>query len=72
MSKVGAIRRKRRRAKRGDKISFLTKVSAPSVMCRYFILHDKLHDLKVERFLHEPPDGPMKTFTLRGIKESPS
>ena len=25
----------------------------------------------VERFLNEAPDGPIKTFTLRGIKESP-
>src|SRR6185295_1605404 len=30
-----------------------------------------LHDLKIERFTSEPPDGPMKTFTLRGIKDSP-
>ena len=29
------------------------------------------HDLKVERFVNEPPDGPIKTFTLRGIKDSP-
>ena len=40
----------------------------------------KMHDLKLERF-YEPgetvndfvtmPDGPIKTFTLRGIKDSP-
>jgi cytochrome c peroxidase len=36
-----------------------------------FYLDDKMHDLKVERFLNEPPDGPIKTFTLRGIKDSP-
>ena len=36
-----------------------------------FYLDNKMHDLKVERFLNEPPDGPIKTFTLRGIKESP-
>jgi cytochrome c peroxidase len=30
-----------------------------------------MHDLKVERFVNEPPDGPIKTFTLRGIKDSP-
>lgn len=34
-------------------------------------LDHQMHDLHVERFLDEPPDGPMKTFTLRGIKESP-
>ena len=37
-----------------------------------FYLDDKMHDLHVERFLYqEPGDGPIKTFTLRGIKDSP-
>jgi len=31
----------------------------------------QMHDLRVERFLNEPGDGPIKTFTLRGIKDSP-
>ncbi len=44
-----------------------------------FYLDDKMHDLKVGRF-YEPrmsngkwitPVGPIKTFTLRGIKDSP-
>ena len=30
-----------------------------------------MHDLRVERFVDEPPRGPIKTFTLRGIKDSP-
>jgi cytochrome c peroxidase len=31
-----------------------------------------MHDLHLERFLeHETGDGPMKSFTLRGIKDSP-
>ena len=30
-----------------------------------------MQDLHLERFLDEPPLGPMKTFTLRGIKDSP-
>jgi cytochrome c peroxidase len=34
-------------------------------------LDHQMHDLHLERFLTEPGDGPMKTFTLRGIKESP-
>ena len=44
-----------------------------------FYLDDKMHDLRVERFytartinnqwIHA--DGPIKTFTLRGIKDSP-
>jgi cytochrome c peroxidase len=44
-----------------------------------FYLDDKMHDLHLERF-YEPDmisdqyniaDGPIKTFTLRGIKDSP-
>lgn len=31
-------------------------------------LDHQMHDLKLERFVNEPGDGPMKTFTLRGIK----
>lgn len=34
-------------------------------------LDHQMHDLKLERFSREPGDGPMKTFTLRGIKDSP-
>jgi len=37
-----------------------------------FYLDNQLHDLHVERFIKdEPGDGPIKTFTLRGIKDSP-
>jgi cytochrome c peroxidase len=36
-----------------------------------FYLDDKMHDLRLQEFLNEPGDGPIKTFTLRGIKESP-
>jgi cytochrome c peroxidase len=34
-------------------------------------LDHQMHDLGMERFLKEPGDGLIKTFTLRGIKESP-
>ncbi|MFL6578273.1 MAG: cytochrome B6, partial [Povalibacter sp.] len=43
-------------------------------------MDNNMHDLKLERFykigetvndLVELPDGPIKTFTLRGIKDSP-
>jgi cytochrome c peroxidase len=35
-------------------------------------MDNQMHDLHVERFLKdEPGDGPIKTFTLRGIKDSP-
>lgn len=36
-----------------------------------FYLDDKMHDLHLEEFLDEPGDGMIKTFTLRGIKDSP-
>jgi cytochrome c peroxidase len=34
-------------------------------------LDHQMHDLRLERFVNEPGDGPIKTFTLRGIKDSP-
>jgi len=34
-------------------------------------MDQQMHDLKVERFINESPLGPIKTFTLRGIKDSP-
>ena len=34
-------------------------------------MDQQYRDLRLERFLNEPPLGPMKTFTLRGIKDSP-
>jgi len=36
-----------------------------------FYMDQQMHDLHTERFLNEPGDGPIKTFTLRGIKDSP-
>lgn len=36
-----------------------------------FYLDHQMHDLKLEQFLDEPGDGPIKSFTLRGIKDSP-
>jgi cytochrome c peroxidase len=34
-------------------------------------LDHQMHDLRLEELLDEPPRGPIKTFTLRGIKDSP-
>ena len=34
-------------------------------------MDQQMHDLKLERFTQEPGDGSIKTFTLRGIKDSP-
>ncbi|MCB0787236.1 MAG: cytochrome C, partial [Flavobacteriales bacterium] len=31
----------------------------------------QMHDLQVERFYSGRPEGPIKTFALRGIKDSP-
>jgi cytochrome c peroxidase len=37
-----------------------------------FYLDNRMHDLRLERFLKdEPGDGPIKAFTLRGLKDSP-
>jgi cytochrome c peroxidase len=36
-----------------------------------FFLDNEMHDLQVERFVREAGDGPIKSFTLRGIKDSP-
>ena len=34
-------------------------------------LDHQMHDLRVELFVNEAPVGPIKTFTLCGIKDSP-
>jgi len=41
--------------------------------CHYgpAFVDDYMHDLKVERFYAGRPEGPIKTFPLRGIKDSP-
>ncbi len=41
--------------------------------CHYgpAFVDDYLHDLQVERFYDGRPEGPIKTFPLRGIKDSP-
>ncbi len=36
-----------------------------------YYMDQQMHDLQLERFVDEPGTGPIKTFTLRGIKESP-
>ena len=56
---------------RGEQI-FSGKGQCSSCHAAPFYLDHQMHDLHVERFLKdEPGDGPIKTFTLRGIKESP-
>lgn len=55
---------------RGEKL-FFGKAKCSVCHPAPFYLDDKMHDLHLERFLKEPGDGPIKSFTLRGIKESP-
>ena len=41
--------------------------------CHYgpAFVDDYMHDLQVERFYKGRPEGPIKTFPLRGIKDTP-
>ncbi|WP_437587703.1 cytochrome B6 [Sorangium sp. So ce1000] len=56
---------------RGEQI-FFGKGQCASCHTAPFYLDNQMHDLHLERFLKdEPGDGPIKTFTLRGIKDSP-
>lgn len=55
---------------RGEKL-FFGKAQCASCHPAPFYLDHLMHDLHLEEFLPEPGDGPMKTFTLRGIKDSP-
>ena len=56
---------------RGEKL-FFGKAQCSTCHPAPFYLDNQLHDLHVERFLRdEAGDGPIKAFTLRGIKDSP-
>jgi cytochrome c peroxidase len=57
---------------RGEKL-FFGKAQCAVCHPAPFFLDDQMHDLHVERFLKEgiAGDGPIKAFTLRGIKDSP-
>jgi cytochrome c peroxidase len=46
---------------------------AKCAVCHYgpSFADDYMHDLQVERFYKGRPEGPVKTFALRGIKDSP-
>ena len=56
---------------RGERV-FFNKGQCASCHTPPFYLDHQMHDLHLERFLKdEPGDGPIKTFTLRGIKDSP-
>lgn len=56
---------------RGEEI-FFGKGQCATCHPAPFYLDNRMHDLRLERFLKdEPGDGPIKSFTLRGIKDSP-
>jgi cytochrome c peroxidase len=55
---------------RGEEL-FFGKAQCASCHQGPAYLDHQMHDLKVERFVNEAPVGPIKTFSLRGIKESP-
>ncbi|MCE5266366.1 MAG: cytochrome B6 [Planctomycetaceae bacterium] len=55
---------------RGEKI-FFGKGQCDVCHPAPFFLDNRMHDLRLERFVDESPSGPMKSFTLRGIKDSP-
>ena len=65
-------RRRRRRRSCAAKRCSTARRSAPR--CHPAASHftdNTMHDLKVERFYAGRPEGPIKTFPLRGIKDSP-
>jgi cytochrome c peroxidase len=55
---------------RGEKLYF---GKAQCAVCHSgpAFVDDYMHDLQVERFYVGRPEGPIKTFPLRGIKDSP-
>jgi cytochrome c peroxidase len=56
---------------RGEKL-FFGKAQCATCHPAPFYLDNQMHDLHLERFLkYEAGDGPIKAFTLRGIKDSP-
>jgi hypothetical protein len=55
---------------RGETL-FFGKANCASCHAPPTYLDHQMHDLKIERFVKEAGDGLIKTFTLRGIKDSP-
>jgi cytochrome c peroxidase len=55
---------------RGEKL-FYGKANCAQCHSGPSYVDDYMHDLQVERFYVGRPEGPIKTFPLRGIKDSP-
>ncbi len=58
------------RERRGEQV-FFGKGQCAVCHPAPFYLDNQMHNLHLERFVSEPGDGPIKSFTLRGIKDSP-
>lgn len=56
---------------RGEELFFGKAQCARCHLAQESYMDQQYHDLHLERFTREAGDGPIKTFTLRGIKESP-
>jgi cytochrome c peroxidase len=56
---------------RGEKVFLGKGQCATCHIPDHAFMDHQMHDLHLERFTQEPGDGLIKTFTLRGIKESP-
>jgi cytochrome c peroxidase len=56
--------------RRGEQL-FFGKAQCAACHPAPFYLDQEMHDLRLERFTQEAGDGPIKSFTLRGIKDSP-
>lgn len=56
--------------KRGEEL-FYGKAKCSECHSGPAFVDDYMHDLQVERFYVGRPEGPIKTFPLRGIKDSP-
>jgi cytochrome c peroxidase len=65
------IRSKATQAEAAGEDIFYGKGKCGSCHMSPSFMDQQMHDLQLERFTREPGDGPIKTFTLRGIKESP-
>jgi len=56
---------------RGEKLFFGKARCGACHPAETFFQDNTMHDLQVERFYKGRPEGPIKTFSLRGIKDSP-
>src|SRR5262249_19162599 len=60
----------RQKKLRGERL-FFGKANCASCHAPPYYIDNEMHDLRVEEFYHGRAEGWAKTFTLRGIKDSP-